>query len=185
MEAVAPAARLSIEADYLEGEELAREVIENGILKAKESIWLATANLKDVRVHRRRLLSMLVARAMDGMEVRLLHAGKPSRPALETLNGSGAARVERFSVRKCVRVHFKAAIVDGTRLYLGSANLTGAGLGMKSPLRRNFEVGLWTRDEDLIREVVGLFSAIWNGVMCEECGRKEVCGEPLSPPWGR
>ena len=180
---MAPAARLSIHADYLEGEELAREVLQNGILKAKESLWLATANLKDVRVHRRKLLSILVAMARDGVEVRLLHAGKPSARAVETLRAAGAGRVERFSVRKCVRVHFKAVIVDGRRLYLGSANLTGAGLGMKSPLRRNFELGLWTGDERLINEVAGLFSTVWNGVMCEECGRKEVCGEPLSSPW--
>ena len=180
---MARATRLRIDADYLEGEELARDVIENGILKAKRSVWIATANLKDVRVRRRRLLSILVAMARKGVEVRLLHAGKPSRPAFETLGDAGAARVERFSVRKCVRVHFKAVIVDGKRLYLGSANLTGAGLGMKSPLRRNFEVGLWTEDGRLIDEVAGLFSAVWNGVMCEECGRKEPCGKPLSAPW--
>ena len=183
MEAVAGAARLTIEAEYLEGEELAREVIENGILRARKSVWIATANLKDVRVGRRRLLSMLVAMARRGMDVRLLHAAKPSAPALEAFSASGAASVERFSVKKCVRVHFKAVICDGKRLYVGSANLTGAGLGMKSPLRRNFELGLWTGDARLIEEVSGLFSAVWNGVMCDECGRREYCGKPLGSPW--
>ncbi len=180
---MAGGARLKLEARYLEGEELAREVIEGGILKARKSVWIATANLKDLRVRRRRLLSILAAMAGAGTDVRLLHAGKPSAPALEAMREAGAARVERFSVRKCVRVHFKAVIIDGERLYVGSANFTGAGLGMKSPLRRNFEVGLWTEDARLIEELTGLFSAIWNGVMCDECGRRELCGEPLSSPW--
>lgn len=34
----------------------------------------------------------------------------------------------------CPRVHFKIIVIDQTVCYVGSANLTGAGMGMKSPL---------------------------------------------------
>lgn len=38
----------------------------------------------------------------------------------------------------CLRVHFKMLIFDFETAYIGSANLTGAGIGMKSSNRRNF-----------------------------------------------
>ena len=50
-------------------------------------------------------------------------------------------------LRACPRLHLKAMIVDGATLYLGSANWTGAGLGAKGVGRRNFELGIVTRDE--------------------------------------
>jgi phosphatidylserine/phosphatidylglycerophosphate/cardiolipin synthase-like enzyme len=38
----------------------------------------------------------------------------------------------------CPRVHFKLIIIDSTIAYVGSANLTGAGMEMKSPRKRNY-----------------------------------------------
>ena len=38
-------------------------------------------------------------------------------------------------------------------MYLGSANLTGAGLGAKADGRRNFEMGIWTESPALIDAV--------------------------------
>ncbi len=46
--------------------------------------------------------------------------------------------------RRCPRLHAKAVIIDCRAMYLGSANLTGAGLGAKADKRRNFEMGIWT-----------------------------------------
>ena len=88
-------------------------------------------------------------------------------------------------MRRCPRTHFKAAIVDGQRLYLGSANLTGAGLGAKSAGRRNFEVGLVTDDPALVDAVADLFEAIWSGAMCKRCQRQNFCPAPLESPWDR
>ena len=39
---------------------------------------------------------------------------------------------QALALRACPRVHFKAVIVDGAFVYVGSANWTGAGLGAKS-----------------------------------------------------
>jgi hypothetical protein len=73
-------------------------------------------------------------------------------------------------------------IVDCAAMYLGSANLTGAGLGAKADRRRNFELGVWTQSSALIDGVLESFNAIWEGRHCEGCGRRNVCPMPLEEP---
>ena len=48
-------------------------------------------------------------------------------------------------------------------MYLGSANLTGAGLGAKADGRRNFEMGVWTQEAVMIEAVLGEFNLLWGG----------------------
>jgi hypothetical protein len=67
-------------------------------------------------------------------------------------------------------------------MYLGSANLTGAGLGAKSEGKRNFELGVWTRASALIDAVLERFNALWEGRFCERCRRHDVCPVPLEEP---
>ncbi len=67
-------------------------------------------------------------------------------------------------------------------MYLGSANLTGAGLGAKSPKRRNFELGIWTEATSLIDATLEQFNALWEGHECKTCGRRDVCPVPLEEP---
>jgi hypothetical protein len=115
----------------------------------------------------------------DGVEVRLLHSGVPSGPFLGELK-EGVPK--GLIMRRCPRVHAKAIIADGRLMYLGSANLTGAGLGAKSARRRNLEAGIWTDDLPLIDPVVDMLDSIWNGSQCEDCGRKQHCPVPLEEP---
>jgi hypothetical protein len=82
-------------------------------------------------------------------------------------------------MRLCPRVHFKAVVVDGTMLYLGSANWTGAGLGAKGEGRRNFELGFLSRDDLLLDEVQGYFDRIWRGGECGACKLRDRCPKPL------
>ena len=67
-------------------------------------------------------------------------------------------------------------------MYLGSANLTGAGLGAKADGKRNFEMGVWTESATLIDGVVDQCNALWEGHRCETCRRKAVCPVPLEEP---
>ena len=67
-------------------------------------------------------------------------------------------------------------------MYLGSANLTGAGLGAKAEARRNFELGVWTEPPALIDSVLEHFNALWEGRRCQSCQRKDVCPVPLEEP---
>jgi phosphatidylserine/phosphatidylglycerophosphate/cardiolipin synthase-like enzyme len=63
----------------------------------------------------------------------------------------------------CPRVHFKIIIIDSTIAYVGSANLTGAGMGMKSPRKRNFEAGILTDDPEMLEASIEQFDNVWIG----------------------
>jgi len=163
-------------------------VVEDGILHARSQVWITTSSLKDVRVAapigtRARaqgryvsLFDELVALHRRGVEVRLLHAGAASRPLQARLRSTAESTVV---LRRCPRVHQKVVVVDGSFLYLGSANVTGAGLGAKADQRRNFELGLVTDDDVLLDRVQASFDAIWTGKRCGDCRLRRLCPEPL------
>ncbi len=167
----------------------ARWVVQEGIRRAKTSVWIATANLKDLHVPapvgtraraRNRGVSLFdemgERKEQYGVDVRILHAGLPSRVLAVHLRNN-----PRFSgmLRRCLRVHLKMVAVDGEMLYLGSANFTGAGLGEKGAGRRNFEAGILTDDEWLLDELQGTFDAIWSGKSCAGCRLRQECPSPL------
>ena len=81
-------------------------------------------------------------------------------------------------MKQCPRVHMKAVIVDGAWLYLGSANFTGAGLGMKGDDKRNFELGFVTEDFELLDRVQAMFDGLWRGQPCASCKLRELCPDP-------
>lgn len=69
----------------------------------------------------------------------------------------------------CPGVRFKMIIFDFESAYIGSANLTGAGIGMKSSNRRNFEAGIFTDEEPLIDAACEQFDSVWRGEHCIRC----------------
>ena len=128
---------------------------------------------------RRRSWKSCAAWRGQGVEIRLLHAGTPSSAALRELKRDLPAGL---TIRRCPRLHAKAVVIDCRRMYLGSANLTGAGLGAKADGRRNFEMGIWTESPALIDAVLEQFNALWEGHRCRTCRRKDVCPVPLEEP---
>ena len=174
---------LDVGVSYFENSDLYREVIQERVLNATQSIWIATANAKDLQVelHGRyvSLIEELALRSADGMLVRFLHASKPSANFESSLNRQLAFPGTNIQLRCCPRLHFKAIIIDGRGVYLGSANWTGAGLGAKLEERRNFEIGTWSEDPRLVREVASFFDLIWSGEFCPECGFRGSCPQPL------
>lgn len=168
-----------------------RAVVAEGIQAARVSVWIATANVKDVHVEapvgtraraRGRYVSLLESfhdLARRGVELRILHGAPPSRPFRESLRRVDSSGELASALRHCPRVHLKMIAVDGTLLYLGSANLTGAGLGAKADHRRNFEAGIVTDDEHLLDEMQATFSEIWAGRACAGCGRRRECPAPI------
>ncbi len=167
-----------------DGEHLQRVVID-GMLSAKASLAIATADFKAMLVpltKSRRAQSIvhhLRNLADKGVEIRLLHAGTPSSSALRELK---KALPTNLTIRRCPRLHAKTVVVDCRAMYLGSANLTGAGLGAKADGRRNFEWGIWTESGPMIDSVLSQFDALWEGHHCETCKRREVCPVPLEEP---
>ena len=168
-----------------------------GVLRAATSVAISTADFKAMLVppagvsggRRRRAPSIVhhLAELVErGVEVRLLHSGVPSRAAMEELNKLRKDRphlTRGFVIRRCPRLHTKLVIVDAAAAYLGSANLTGAGLGAKGATRRNFELGVWTRAPALVDAAMERFNDLWEGCHCDGCGRRDVCPEPLEEPW--
>src|SRR3989339_787917 len=111
------------------------QVIEQGVLKAREFLWIATANLKDLHVihqgHADSLLDYLSRLAGSGVVIRLLHGAEPSRPFQQSFDKHPDLIAGAMEMQPCRRLHAKIVGVDGVMAYVGSANLTGAGLGAK------------------------------------------------------
>jgi exodeoxyribonuclease V alpha subunit len=74
------------------------------------------------------------------------------------------------------------AIVKKTKIQYDDvqvANLTGAGMGMKSPRKRNFEAGILTDDPEMVEAAIGQFDNVWMGKFCKDCGRRDYCADPI------
>ena len=175
----------SLVAELLSGSELYREVILDKLMHARESAWIATANLKDMQVELSGRFQSVVALfgllAERGVQVRVLHAELPSRPFRRSFERRRKVQ-ERLELKICPRVHFKSVIVDGAWAYLGSANLTGAGLGAKGEGRRNFELGFCTEDYDTVDRARALFDGVWSGAECGGCKLRRICPDPIGEP---
>ncbi|MBK7537441.1 MAG: phospholipase [Myxococcales bacterium] len=165
------------------------------VLAAETSVWIATANLKELMIEDgrarpgvrrargrssyRSILEVLADHARRGVELRVLHADRPSGPFRAELARHPVLDEGGLALRLCPRNHMKAVIVDGRRLYLGSANWTGAGLGARGATRRNFELGVMTEDTRVLDHVQGLYQHLWSGGACGACGLRERCPGPL------
>jgi phosphatidylserine/phosphatidylglycerophosphate/cardiolipin synthase-like enzyme len=161
------------------------------VLSARRSVWIATANLKELMVEpalrmpgrRPQYRSVLAAfdeLAARGVELRILHASLPSRAFRDEFDRHRRLVRGGLALRSCARVHLKTVIVDAELVYLGSANWTGAGLGAKGSGRRNFELGITTSDERVLDEVQALYDQIWRGAECATCKfRDDECEAPL------
>jgi phosphatidylserine/phosphatidylglycerophosphate/cardiolipin synthase-like enzyme len=171
-------------------------IVRSGICAARTSVDIMTADFKAMlvpdesvistgrggrrgRYDARSIVEVFRDLAARGVEIRLLHAGTPSSAALRELKQSLPTNL---TIRRCPRLHAKTVIVDARGMYLGSANLTGAGLGAKSDGRRNFELGVWTESPALIDAVLEHFNDLWEGRDCKSCKRKDVCPVPLEEP---
>lgn len=175
----------AVQAELLSGIELYREVILRRLAGARESVWISTANVKEMYIERdgeyRSILELFEELCGRGVELRLLHAELPSRPFRASFDRKQALWSGGMHLKICPRVHFKTVIVDHAWVYLGSANLTGAGLGAKQEGKRNFELGFVTEDFEIIDRAVALFQSVWSGAECATCKLREVCPDPIGP----
>ena len=165
---------------FIRDEEHYALVVEEGILAAERSIRIATANVKEIRVRRRgryaSILRPFEEMVERGVSIRILHGAAPSVRFRRELEASPVlSSHERFEMLFCPRTHLKMVLVDGSFLYAGSANFTGAGIGVKKAERRNFEIGFVSRDPAVVAHHQAIFDAIWAATLCETCGRREYC----------
>ena len=115
---------------YIADENHYKEVL-SLVGKAKQTVWIGTADIKDLYVDNKPFLALIAS------------------------------------------LLFKFIIIDSTIAYVGSANLTGAGMGMKSPRKRrsalplcsakNFEAGILTDDPEMVEAAIEQFDNVWIG----------------------
>ena len=167
--------------EFVSGKDHYDKVIERVAL-VKKSLWIGTADIKDLYVMRNGttlpFLAILSELVSNGVGIRLIHAKEPGQPFRKDFDRYPllAKQLERML---CPRVHFKLIIIDSTICYMGSANLTGAGMGMKSQLRRNFEAGIITNEAEILTAAIEEFDRVWRGSECLKCQRKQYCPDPV------
>jgi phosphatidylserine/phosphatidylglycerophosphate/cardiolipin synthase-like enzyme len=167
-----------------------RQIYEQFTLKclvnAKRFVWIATANIKATGVlYQNRFITFVDLMALQvnrGVGFRIIHAEIPSKPFRERYDqidskGSLSAGVEFLH---CIRMHAKIFIVDGRAAFVGSPNLTGAGIGAKGDAKRNFEVGFLFDTEEEISPFLDYFDYIWMGGPCPKCGHRDICPAPAA-----
>lgn len=164
----------------------------SAVLEARQSVWIATANLKELMVEGpgasigrrtnryRSVLEVFAELAQRGVELRILHAAMPSRAFRRSFDAQPGLVSGGIEMRMCPRVHLKTVVVDARLVYLGSANWTGAGLGAKGEGRRNFEMGIVSSDDQLIDQVQERYDRIWKGDECANCRLRDQCEMPLA-----
>jgi phosphatidylserine/phosphatidylglycerophosphate/cardiolipin synthase-like enzyme len=155
-------------------------VVLEEIPKAQRFVWMGTSDMKDLYVSKKRrmvpFLEILADCATRGVAVRLIHAKEPGEAFRRDFDRYPAL-LDGMERILCPRVHFKCVVTDGTFAYMGSANLTGAGMGAKSHCRRNFEMGIATTSASFVQEIMAVFDAVWMGKHCAACGRKQYCAD--------
>lgn len=148
----------------------------------KHHLWIATADIKDLYVNvgqqTQPFLGIVARLLQKGVEVRLMHAKEPG-PAFRQDFDNYPVLAESLERTLCPRIHFKILIFDLQTAYVGSANLTGAGIGMKSNNRRNFEAGILTNEPTLVKAAAEQFDNVWIGSFCKNCGRKQYCNDRI------
>lgn len=155
------------------------------VMEARRLLWIVTADIKDLYIEDGKefvpFLKVLADKLREGVEIRLVHAKEPGPRFREDFDRfPELVEAEGFERILCPRMHMKCVIADGRKAYVGSANLTGAGMGAKSPHRRNFEAGVVTEERETIGELMTFLDAFYLGDHCVKCQRREVCPDPIA-----
>ena len=152
---------------------------------ANRFVWIMTADIKDMHVRKGRrfvpFLEILTDLVSRGVAVRLFHAKEPGPRFREDFDKQRTLiESELFERLLCPRIHTKAVIVDGRTAFIGSANLTGAGLGAKSPDKRNFEAGMVTNMPEHLQPLMNFVDSLYLGEPCATCQRRDICPDPIA-----
>ncbi len=165
-------------------EEIYTRVIEELVPQARRFLWIVTADIKDLHVVRGKravpFLQVLAELVERGVGVRLIHAKEPGpRFRADFDRYPVLVQSELFERALCPRVHTKAVLADGRRAFVGSPNLTGAGLGAKNRDRRNFEAGFLTDEPEDLKRLVEWVDELFLGKFCGRCQLRDHCPDPL------
>ncbi len=162
------------------------EVVLDAIPQAKEFLWIGTADIKDLYVKHGGprmvpFLSVLSDLLERGVSVRIIHAKEPGPIFRKDFDKYPALiKSDLFERILCPRIHTKAIIVDGRAAFIGSPNLTGAGMGAKNPHKRNFEAGFLTDEKAHLTPLLEWIDQLYLGDHCHKCQRRDYCPDPIA-----
>lgn len=166
---------------YISNTDHYKEVLSR-VQSIKHTLWIGTADIKDLYVEvskdKKPFLALIAQLIRRGMEVRLIHAKEPGPNFREDFD-KYPVLYDRLERVLCPRVHFKILVFDSKEVYVGSANLTGAGIGMKGEDKRNFEAGILTDDPEIVEQAMNQFDEVWIGRHCKKCKRRDFCIDPI------
>lgn len=127
------------------------------ISSAKRSVTIQCEYLTDPQV-----VKLLGEKARSGVEVTLMIAYHEKDPKTG-YDPNGEAKVlydqaglKRYVFSRSIKMHAKAILVDGTRAFLGSENLTA------NSLDNNREVGLLLDDKAVVSELLKVTQKDWD-----------------------
>ena len=165
-------------------ESIHQRIVKEEIPTAEKFLWIVTADIKDMHIVRGKksipFLAVLAELLEKGIAIRLIHAKEPG-PIFRKDFDRYPALIESdlFERIPCPRVHTKAIVIDGKKVFLTSANLTGAGLGAKHPDKRNFEAGILSDEPKHIRPLMKWIDDLYLGEFCAKCRLRSICPDPL------
>jgi hypothetical protein len=166
---------------YISNADYFKEVLSR-VQSVKRMLWIGTADIKDLYVEigkeKKPFLVLIAQLIRRCVEVRLIHAKEPGPNFREDFD-KYPVLYDRLERVLCPRVHFKMLVFDGKEVYVGSANLTGAGIGMKAETTRNFEAGILTDDPEIVEQAMNQFDEVWMGKFCKTCKRRDFCIDPI------
>lgn len=166
---------------YISNSNHYKEVLSR-VQNVKHTLWIGTADIKDLYVEagkeKKPFLALIAQLIRRGVEVRLIHAKEPGPNFREDFD-KHPLLYDRLERVLCPRVHFKMIVFDCKEAYIGSANLTGAGIGMKADTTRNFEAGILTDAPEFVEHAMSQFDDVWIGKHCKACKRREFCLDPI------
>ena len=166
---------------YISNTDHYKEVLSR-VQSVKHNLWIGTADIKDLYVEvskeKKPFMALMAQLIRKGVEICLIHAKEPG-PNFRVDFDKYPVLYDRLERVLCPRVHFKLIVFDCKEVYIGSANLTGAGIGMKAETTRNFEAGILTDDPEIIEKAMNQFDEVWIGKHCKKCKRREYCLDPI------
>ena len=177
--------------ELLLNEAIYHRIVAELIPATKKFLWIVTADIKDLHVgkgpaigRKQRFvpfLEILSDLVEQGVAIRLIHAKEPGPRFRKDFDKYPALiNSDLFERILCPRVHTKAIVIDGKQAFITSANLTGAGLGAKSPHKRNFEVGMLTDEQEHINPLIEWIDSLYLGDHCLKCQRRQYCPDPIA-----
>jgi phosphatidylserine/phosphatidylglycerophosphate/cardiolipin synthase-like enzyme len=171
--------------ELLLNEAIYQKILVDLLPQTRKFLWVVTADIKDLHVPKGKrfvpLLEIFSDLIEQGVNIRLMHAKEPGpRFRADFDRYPHLIHSHLFERILCPRIHTKAIIIDGTHAFIGSANLTGAGLGAKSPHKRNFEAGFLTNDPAHLTPMMEWIDQLYLGDFCQKCARRAVCPDPIA-----